>query len=73
MTYEEAVQFYGSPRSVGAVLGVSGSRISQRKAAGGFSYQAQCVLEKESGGKLIARREDDPAHADRSESLSHAS
>jgi hypothetical protein len=61
MTYEEAVKFFGSGRSVGDALGVSGSRVSQCRSAGGFSYPMQCVLEKESGGKLAARRQDDPA------------
>jgi hypothetical protein len=62
MTYDQALQFFGSGRSIGDALGVSGSRVSQCRAAGGFSYPMQCVLEKESGGKLAASREDDPAH-----------
>jgi hypothetical protein len=62
MTYDQALKFFGSGRSIGDALGVSGSRVSQCRAAGGFSYQLQCVLEKESAGKLTACRSDDPAH-----------
>jgi hypothetical protein len=61
MTYDQALKFFGSGRSIGSALGVSGSRVSQCRSAGGFSYPMQCVLEKESGGKLAASREDDPA------------
>lgn len=62
MTYDQALKFFGSGRSIGDALGVSGSRVSQCRTAGGFSYQLQCVLEKESAGKLTACRSDDPAH-----------
>jgi hypothetical protein len=62
MTYDHALEFFGSGRSIGDALGVSRSRVSQCRAAGGFSYPMQCVLEKESGGKLTACRSDDPAH-----------
>lgn len=60
MTYQEALDYYGSNRALCEALGVSDGRGSQIKAAGGFSYPMQCVLEKDSGGKLIARREDEP-------------
>ena len=62
MTYDQALKFFGSGRSIGDALGVSGSRVSQCRSAGGFSYQLQCVLEKESAGKLTACRSDDPAY-----------
>lgn len=62
MTYEQALDYYGTGIGIAAALGVSRSRVSQCRAAGGFSYPMQCVLEKESGRKLKARREDDPAH-----------
>lgn len=63
MTYDQALAFFGSGRAIGKVLSVSGSRVSQCHSAGGFSYPMQCVLEKESRGKLIADREDDPSFA----------
>lgn len=62
MTYDEALEFFGSGRCIGLALRVSSSRVSQCRAAGGFSYPMQCVLEKESGGKLSARREHEPAN-----------
>lgn len=62
MTYDEALEFFGSGRSIGLALRVSSSRVSQCRAAGGFSYPMQCVLEKESGGKLSAAREHEPAN-----------
>ena len=65
MTYDEALEFFGTGRQIAETLGVSPGRISQCRAAGGFSYPMQCVLEKESERKLIARREDDPASNDR--------
>ena len=63
MNYDQALVFFGSGRAIGKVLSVSGSRVSQCRSAGGFSYPMQCVLEKESCGKLIADREDDPSFA----------
>ncbi|MNZ24592.1 hypothetical protein D3C78_417430 [compost metagenome] len=60
MTFDEALKFFGSGSAIGEALGVSRSRISQCRAAGGFSYSQQCVLEKASGGKLKARADDDP-------------
>lgn len=61
MTYEQALQFFATPGAIGAALGVTRSRVSQCRSAGGFSYPMQCVLEKESAGKLTASRDDDPA------------
>ena len=61
MTYVEALTHFGTGRAIGDALGVTGSRVSQCRTTGGFSYPMQCVLEKESGGVLIAKREDDPA------------
>lgn len=63
MTYDEALKHFGTGRAIGAALGVSRSRVSQCRTTGGFSYPMQCVLEKESRGVLIAKREDDPAQA----------
>jgi hypothetical protein len=60
MTFKEAIDFYKTNRAISEALGVSDSRVSQIKAEGGFSYTTQCVLEKHSGGVLIARREDAP-------------
>lgn len=60
MTYEQALSFFKTPQGIGDALGVTRSRVSQCKAAGGFSYSMQCVLEKESGGELLANRSDDP-------------
>lgn len=61
MTYDEALTHFGTGRAIGDALGVTSSRVSQCRAIGGFSYPMQCVLEKESGGKLVASRRDDPA------------
>ncbi|CRN02144.1 hypothetical protein [Pseudomonas sp. 34 E 7] len=61
MTYDEALKYFGTGRAIGDALRVTGSRVSQCRTAGGFSYPMQCVLEKESAGQLVARREDDPA------------
>ncbi|MHA6180408.1 helix-turn-helix domain-containing protein [Pseudomonas mohnii] len=63
MTYDEALKHFGTGRAIGDALGVSSSRVSQCRTTGGFSYPMQCVLEKESCGALIAKREDDPAQA----------
>ncbi len=65
MTYDDALGFFKSGQGIGDALGVSGSRVSQCKAAGGFSYPMQCVLEKESGGVLKASRSDDPANQEK--------
>ena len=64
MTFEEVHHHYKTNRAIGKALGLSDGRVSQCKADGGFSYPLQCVLEKESGGKLIARREDEPHRPD---------
>ncbi|KAI2693112.1 hypothetical protein [Pseudomonas sp. TNT3] len=61
MTYDEALKHFGTGRAIGDALRVTGSRVSQCRTAGGFSYPMQCVLEKESRGALVARRDDDPA------------
>ena len=63
MTYDEALKHFGTGRAIGDALGVSGSRVSQCRTTGGFSYPMQCVLEKESGGALVANRADDPSQA----------
>jgi hypothetical protein len=61
MTYDEALKHFKTGSAIGGALRVSRSRVSQCRATGGFSYPMQCVLEKESGGALIAKREDDPS------------
>lgn len=63
MTYDDALKHFGSGKAIGDALGVTGSRVSQCRAAGGFSYPMQCVLEKESDGVLKAVRSDDPIQA----------
>lgn len=60
MTFQEALDYYGTNNALCDALGVDKSRGSQIKSKGGLSYPMQCVLEKDSGGKLVARREDDP-------------
>jgi len=60
MTFDEALKHFRTGRAIGNALGVSSSRVSQCRAAGGFSYPMQCVLEKESGGALVAQRQDVP-------------
>lgn len=54
MTFDQALKFFRTGTAIGVALGVSRSRVSQLRAAGGFSYSQQCVLEKASGGKLKA-------------------
>ncbi|MGU9816051.1 hypothetical protein ACU684_11745 [Pseudomonas sp. LF135] len=63
MTYDQALEHFGTGRAIGDALGVTGSRVSQCRTTGGFSYPMQCVLEKESRGALVAKREDDPAQS----------
>lgn len=60
MTYDDALKLFGSGKAIADALGVTRSRVSQCRATGGFSYPMQCVLEKESGGRLIASRQDIP-------------
>ena len=60
MTFDQALQHYKTQRAIADALGVSRARVTQWKTEGGFSYPQQCVLEKDSGGVLIAKREDDP-------------
>ena len=61
MTYDEALKHFRTGRAIGDALRVTGSRVSQCRTAGGFSYPMQCVLEKESSGALVAKRDDDPS------------
>lgn len=61
MTFEDAMKHFGSGKAIGDALGVSRSRVSQCRSAGGFSYPMQCVLEKASEGAVQASRSDDPA------------
>lgn len=62
MTYQEAFDHFRSGRAIADALGLTPGRVSQCKAAGGFSYQQQCVLEKASSSILTARQEDVPSH-----------
>lgn len=62
MTYQEALGHFGTGRAIAETLGLTPGRVSQCKAAGGFSYQQQCVLEKAAGGAITARPEDVPSH-----------
>lgn len=61
MTYQEALDHFGSGRAIATELGITPGRVSQCKAAGGFSYQQQCVLEKAASSSLMARQEDVPS------------
>lgn len=61
MTFNEALSFYKSNRAISKALNLSDARISQFKSEGGFAYPEQCVLEKDSAGKLLAKREDAPS------------
>ncbi len=61
MTYQEALGHFRSGRAIATALGITPGRVSQCKAAGGFSYQQQCVLEKASSGAVSAKHEDVPA------------
>lgn len=63
MTYEQALSHFKTGRAIADELGITPGRVSQCKTAGGFSYQQQCVLEKASGGALLARHEDVPAQS----------
>ena len=63
MTFDEARAFFKTNKAIGEALDLSSGRISQIKSEGGFPYPEQCVLEKESEGQLIARREDEPKKA----------
>lgn len=63
MTFEEALGFYKTNKAIGRALGLSDGRISQCKKEGGFAYPEQCVLEKDSKGKLMASKQDAPSIA----------
>lgn len=69
MTYEDALKHFGSGKAISDALGVTRSRVSQCRTAGGFSYPMQCVLEKESNGAVAASRDDDPSQAFRHHSV----
>ena len=63
MTFPEALSFYKTNRAIAKALDFTDSRVSQFKSEGGFPYPEQCVLEKDSKGELVARREDEPKKA----------
>lgn len=63
MTFDEAVDFFGSRKALEEILDVSRQRISQISIEGGFNYPTQCVLQVESKNKLKARRSDAPVSA----------
>lgn len=60
MTYDQALAFYKTQSELAKALRLSRGRVTQLKDQGGFSYPTQCVLEKHSKRKLIARYEDVP-------------
>lgn len=60
MTFDDALKHFKTSRRIAEVLRKSPGRISHFKAAGGFPYELQCVLEKESEGDLVASRDDEP-------------
>jgi len=64
MNFEQALMYFGTARNIAQALRVSPGRVSQCKAAGGFSYPMQCVLEKVSGGALQAFESDAPSAND---------
>lgn len=63
MTYEQAITHFKTGRAIALTLGITPGRVSQCKAAGGFSYQQQCVLEKASRGAVKASLTDSPQQA----------
>lgn len=64
MTFDDALKFFRTGSAIALALGVSRSRASQIRSAGGFSYAQQCVLEKASGGRLKASEADAPSRVD---------
>ena len=60
MTFNQALKFYKTQKAIADALCLSSARVSQCKSEGGFSYPLQCVLEKDSGGALVAKRKDEP-------------
>jgi hypothetical protein len=60
MTFAQALKFYKTQKAIAEALCLSNARVSQCKSEGGFSYPLQCVLEKDSGGALVAKRKDEP-------------
>lgn len=64
MTFDQALKFFRTGSAIALALGVSRGRASQMRAAGGFSYAQQCVLELASGGQLKAVESDVPGRAD---------
>ena len=63
MTVDEVTNHYKTGSAIAEVLGLTPGRVSQILSSGGFSYEKQCVMEIDSGGVLIARREDEPKSA----------
>jgi len=61
MNFEQALMYFGTARNIAQALRVSPGRVSQCKAAGGFTYPMQCVLEKASSGTLQALESDAPS------------
>ena len=60
MSFDQALKVYKTQKAIADALRLSNARVSQCKSEGGFSYPLQCVLEKDSGGVLVARRTDEP-------------
>lgn len=63
MTFDQALKFFRSGSAIALALGLSRGRASQMRAAGGFSYAQQCVLEKASNGRLKASEADVPGRS----------
>lgn len=60
MTYDQALTHYGTATRIAAVLRRSKASVSLYKKDGGFPYEIQCVIEKDSKGVLVADRNHDP-------------
>ncbi|WP_325437825.1 hypothetical protein [Pseudomonas nitroreducens] len=68
MTFDQALKYFHTGSAIALALGVSRGRASQMRAAGGFSFAQQCVLEKASSGRLKATEADVPGRTDEDES-----
>lgn len=60
MTFEQAINHYGTAAKIAFVLRRSKASVSLYKKGGGFPFEIQCVLEKDSKGALVADRQHDP-------------
>lgn len=60
MTFDQALSHYGTATRIAKVLMRSKASVSLYKRDGGFPYEIQCVLEKDTNGQLVADRAHDP-------------